>query len=202
VVEIETERERVLQRKKRGTIITDSERVREVKHCRLVVESSTHCSRVGGLPEIAGTESRQRQPFHRAHHTIEPFCEHITPLTPLHIRRKVFLPPKPLFCSKMFWNRVAESWTSLGLFFMTLNIKVVAFHLFNSKVTYFGGKGYWCGLNALLPLHVVLCDAGGLFDMYGRVGVQNGQQTWWICWLHWGEEGVLIWTNVLIFLQF
>jgi len=37
-------------------------------------------------------------------------------------------------------------------------------------------KGY-CGLNVLLPLHVILYDAGGLFDMYGRVGVQNGQQT-------------------------
>jgi len=37
-------------------------------------------------------------------------------------------------------------------------------------------KYYCCGINLLLPLHVVLCDAGGVFDMYGRVGVQNGQQ--------------------------
>jgi len=66
-----------------------------------------HCNRVGGLSETVGTGSRRRQPFHCAHRIIEPFCEPITPLTPLRIRRKVFLPPKPLFCSKMY--RVAES---------------------------------------------------------------------------------------------
>jgi len=31
-------------------------------------------------------------------------------------------------------------------------------------------------VNVLLPLHVVMCDAGGLFDMYSCEGVQNGQQ--------------------------
>jgi len=80
------ERERVLQRKKRGTTIADNERVKEVKYCRLVVESLTHYSHVGGLPETVSTGSRRQKPFHRVHRTIEPFCEPITPLIPLRIR--------------------------------------------------------------------------------------------------------------------
>jgi len=67
-------------------------REREVKHCICVC----------GLLETAGTRSRRRQPFHRPHRTIQPFCESITPLSPLRIRRKVFLLPKPLFCLFIF----------------------------------------------------------------------------------------------------
>jgi len=39
MVEKETERKGVLQRKRRGTSIEDGERVREVKHYRIVVEN-------------------------------------------------------------------------------------------------------------------------------------------------------------------
>jgi len=82
VVEIETERKGVVQRKKRGTSIKDreSERMREVKHCRVVVESSSHYSRLGGLPETGHSESHRRQRFHLSDRTIEPFFEPITAL--------------------------------------------------------------------------------------------------------------------------
>jgi len=35
-------------------------------------------------------------------------------------------------------------------------------------------KVYWCGLNLLLPFHVLTGDVGGLYDMFSREGVQNG----------------------------
>jgi len=73
-------------------------REREVKHCICVC----------GLLQTAGTGSRRRQPFHRPHRTIQPFCESITPLSPLRICRKVFLPPKPLFCLFNFMEQSSQ----------------------------------------------------------------------------------------------
>jgi len=56
-VETETEGEGLLQRKRRGTSIEDGERVREVKHCRVVVEIWSHCSCLGGLSETGHSGS-------------------------------------------------------------------------------------------------------------------------------------------------
>ncbi|QCE03105.1 hypothetical protein DEO72_LG8g1126 [Vigna unguiculata] len=54
--------------------------MREVKHCRVVVEISSHYSRLGGLPETGHSESHRRQRFHLSDRTIEPFFEPITAL--------------------------------------------------------------------------------------------------------------------------